>query len=129
LTIAGRDAGQQLIVLGHYDSGQVRDLTRDVSYTTSPNNIAKVDASGWVSPFAEGEATIQARTDSGQDATVKVQVTHIKVDVPVNFANEVVPVFTKFGCNGGGCHGKSGGQNGFALALLGFEPPEDYEHL
>jgi len=47
LTIAGRDAGQQLIVLGHYDSGQVRDLTRDVSYTTSPNNIAKVDANGY----------------------------------------------------------------------------------
>ena len=36
---------------------------------------------------------------------------------------------TKFGCNGGGCHGKSGGQNGFRLSLLGFEPTEDYEWL
>ncbi|MCH7725894.1 MAG: DUF1553 domain-containing protein, partial [Planctomycetes bacterium] len=35
----------------------------------------------------------------------------------------------KYGCNGGGCHGKSGGQNGFQLSLLGFEPPEDYEYL
>src|SRR5205814_932376 len=38
-------------------------------------------------------------------------------------------LFTKTGCNGGGCHGKSSGQNGFRLSLLGFEPAEDYEHL
>ena len=50
-------------------------------------------------------------------------------DRPINFANRIVPIFTKYGCNGGGCHGKSGGQNGFRLSLLGFEPAEDYEHL
>ena len=49
--------------------------------------------------------------------------------MPVNFANQVVPIFTKFGCNAGGCHGKAGGQNGFKLSLLGFEPDEDYEYL
>ena len=129
ITIAGRDSSQQLIVIGQYSSGQVRDLSREVTYTTSPDGIAKIDSTGWTTPIAEGEATIQARTKSGQDATVKVKVSNIEVDVAVNFPNEVVPVFTKFGCNGGGCHGKSGGQNGFALALLGFEPPEDYEHL
>src|SRR5205823_11337077 len=47
----------------------------------------------------------------------------------INFANQIVPIFTKAGCNGGGCHGKSSGQNGFRLSLLGFEPAEDYEHL
>ena len=36
------------------------------------------------------------------------------VDLPINFANHIVPIFTKLGCNSGGCHGKSGGQNGFA---------------
>ncbi len=40
-----------------------------------------------------------------------------------------MPLFTKYSCNGGGCHGKSGGQNGFRLSLLGFEPKEDYEYL
>ena len=49
--------------------------------------------------------------------------------MPVNFANQVVPIFTKLGCNSGGCHGKASGQNGFKLSLLGFEPQEDYEHL
>ena len=50
--------------------------------------------------------------------------------VRMNFANDVVPVFTKAGCNAGECHAKAGmGQNGFRLSLLGFEPEEDYEHL
>src|SRR2546425_1597279 len=51
------------------------------------------------------------------------------VDRPLNFANDIVPIFTKAGCNAGGCHGKASGQNGFKLSLLGFEPQEDYEFL
>jgi hypothetical protein len=47
----------------------------------------------------------------------------------LNFANDIVPIFTKASCNSGGCHGKSSGQNGFKLSLLGFEPQEDYEHI
>jgi hypothetical protein len=50
-------------------------------------------------------------------------------DKPINFANQIVPIFSKAGCNSGGCHGKSGGQNGFRLSLFGFEPTEDYEWL
>ena len=48
---------------------------------------------------------------------------------PLNFANDIVPIFTKASCNSGGCHGKSAGQNGFKLSLLGFEPQEDFEHI
>lgn len=49
---------------------------------------------------------------------------------PVSFVNDVMPVLTKAGCNVGVCHAKAGGgQNGFQLSLLGFEPQEDFEHL
>lgn len=48
---------------------------------------------------------------------------------PLNFTNDIVPIFTKAGCNAGGCHGKASGQNGFKLSLLGFEPQEDFEHI
>lgn len=48
----------------------------------------------------------------------------------VSFVNDVMPVLTKAGCNVGVCHAKAGGgQNGFQLSLLGFEPLEDFEHL
>lgn len=49
---------------------------------------------------------------------------------PISFVNDVVPVLTRAGCNGGVCHAKAGGgRNGFQLSLLGFEPAEDYEHI
>ena len=51
-------------------------------------------------------------------------------DRPVSFVNDDVPVLTKAGCNSGVCHAKAGGgQNGFQLSLLGFEPAEDFEHM
>lgn len=55
----------------------------------------------------------------------------LAVEAPrsLNFANDIMPILTKGGCNGGGCHGKASGQNGFKLSLLGFEPQEDYEHI
>ena len=47
------------------------------------------------------------------------------VEQPVSFVNDVVPVLTKAGCNAKA----GGGQKGFQLSLLGFEPQEDFEHL
>src|SRR5204862_5753723 len=74
-------------------------------------------------------ATITAKPASGSATTLSLTVEQFASSKPVNFPNQVVPIFTKTGCNSGGCHGKSSGQNGFRLSLLGFEPTEDYEHL
>src|SRR5262245_23886200 len=129
VTIAGRDAGQQLVVTAVYDSGQTRDWTRKATYEASPAGIVRVDETGLIDPIAEGEATVHVSASAGIDASVKVRVTNLVHDLPINFPNQVVPLFTKYSCNGGGCHGKSGGQNGFRLSLLGFEPKEDFEYL
>ena len=48
---------------------------------------------------------------------------------PPSFTNEVVPLFTKAGCNSGGCHGKGAGQNGFRLSLRGYAPDQDHRWL
>lgn len=47
----------------------------------------------------------------------------------VTFEADVQPLLTRFGCNAGACHGKSRGQNGFALSLLGFDSDFDFEAL
>ncbi|MFM8274892.1 MAG: DUF1549 domain-containing protein [Gemmata sp.] len=49
-------------------------------------------------------------------------------EVP-SFANEVMPLLTKAGCNQGACHGKGAGQNGFRLSLRGFAPDQDYKWI
>jgi hypothetical protein len=127
--LLGADARQQLLATAKLDSGMLVDLTRHVTYETAPTAIVKVTASGVVIPLKDGTATVSARTTNGVTSTVSVVVEKY-ADVPlINFPNQIVPIFTKGGCNGGGCHGKSGGQNGFRLSLLGFEPQEDYEHL
>ncbi len=129
LEIAGRDSSLQLVVTGQYTTNQTRDLTADVQYETSPVGIVDVASTGLVTPRKEGLATISIIASGNVKTEVAVTVTSLVRDVPVNFANQVVPIFTKFGCNSGGCHGKAGGQNGFMLSLLGFEAAEDYEHL
>lgn len=47
----------------------------------------------------------------------------------VTFESDIQPLLTRFGCNSGPCHGKSRGQNGFALSLLGFDSDFDYAAL
>jgi uncharacterized protein DUF1549/uncharacterized protein DUF1553 len=44
----------------------------------------------------------------------------------ITYELDVLPILTSAGCNGGACHGKSRGQNGFQLSLLGFDPDFDY---
>jgi hypothetical protein len=47
----------------------------------------------------------------------------------VRFELDVQPILTARGCNSGPCHGKSRGQNGFALSLLGFDADMDYRSI
>jgi hypothetical protein len=129
LTLLGEDAAVQLVVMQEVDGGRPADVTRSVEYAGAPTGLVEVSRDGWVTPCANGVATISAVTESGQSASIEIEVAHLEAPLPINFANEVVPVFTKYGCNAGGCHGKSGGQNGFRLSLLGFEPEDDYAYL
>jgi hypothetical protein len=126
--LRGEDDSRQLILTATLHDGRVQDLSGDVQYTVADSKVARVTASGRVIPTGNGSTKITARF--GQH-TVAIDVTNRDMDVslPINFGNHIVPIFTKLGCNSGGCHGKSGGQNGFALSLLGFIPEMDYQAL
>ena len=128
VVLKGADARQQLLATSQRQGADF-DVTRDVSYQASPAEVIRVSRNGMVVPLADGTAVITATDTNGATAKINVRVEDFAAKRPINFANQIVPIFTKTGCNGGGCHGKSGGQNGFRLSLLGFEPAEDYEHL
>jgi hypothetical protein len=126
--LIGGDTSSQLIVTGNLDAGAQQDLTGAVEYQIADPSIARVSSTGRVIPLANGTTTITARYDD-RIAQVTLKTEAMDTDLPINFPNQVVPIFTKLGCNSGGCHGKSGGQNGFALSLLGFVPELDFQTL
>lgn len=128
IVLRSRDARQQVYVTGSYSSGQLRDHTRKVQYSAEPAGIVNVDATGLVTPIKDGDATLKV-TGNGLNVSTPVHVEGVENQVPINFKNQIVPIFTKLGCNSGGCHGKASGQNGFKLSLLGFYPDEDHEFL
>lgn len=127
--LKGADARHQLLVEGKYSSGQTRDLTLQVQYELSPAGIVRVDDSGFATPIADGKVTVKAKSPEGIVAESSLTVEGFGHVEAINFSNQIIPIFTKLGCNAGGCHGKASGQNGFKLSLLGFYPNEDHEHL
>ncbi|MDP1561607.1 MAG: DUF1553 domain-containing protein [Pirellulaceae bacterium] len=127
--LRGADARWQLQLLAADQTGRPYDATRVVSFSVSPPHIAKVSSEGWVTPLADGEGTITAVWNESLSTTVPLTISGFTELQPVSFNNQIVPIFTKYGCNGGGCHGKAAGQNGFKLSLLGFEPGEDHEYI
>ncbi len=128
-TIVGPDARAQLIVTSKHQTGQLRDQTRSAKYTATPTGIVNISSSGLVTPLKNGQVTINILGPDGTKTKTNLTVKYFDNPPALNFSNDIVPLFTKYGCNGGGCHGKSGGQNGFRLSLLGFEPWNDYEYL
>ena len=128
LKLIGADDSCQLVLTGALQPGKLQDLTGAVQYEVANPNTARVSSSGRVVPLANGTTTVTARYGD-KSATVELKIESMDTALPINFPNQIVPIFTKLGCNSGGCHGKSGGQNGFALSLLGFVPELDYQTL
>ena len=128
VVLRGADDSRQLIVTAILSGGVVQDLTGDARYEVADRSLIRVTPSGRVIPVGNGTTQIIVRHGS-RSVKIPVQVEAVGLDLPINFANQIVPIFTKLGCNAGGCHGKSGGQNGFALSLLGFVPEFDFQTL
>lgn len=127
--LIGRDARLQLLVTASVQNDQQRDWTHQCRFESSPEGIVQITSDGLVSPIRDGIVTVFAITDAGFKAETKLTVSKTGVHIPVSFPGQIVPIFTKLSCNSGGCHGKSAGQNGFRLSLLGFGPQEDFDHL
>ena len=127
-TLSGLDARLQLVVSRQTTGQLMRDMTHEVQFRIDQPEVVQV-LDGMVIPLQDGSATITAVGEDGLTADLQVKVENTGNAPAISFPGRVVPIFTKLGCNGGGCHGKLAGQNGFKLSLLGFEPREDYEHL
>lgn len=128
IALTGADDAAQLVVTGNLTTGRLQDLTGNAAYAVADEKVVRVTAGGRVVPVGNGSTTVTVKF-ADKSATFAVSAAHVGEDLPINFPNQIVPVFTKLGCNSGGCHGKASGQNGFKLSLLGFEPEVDFNAL
>src|SRR3990172_7753774 len=59
IAIRSRDARQQVFVTGSYSSGQLRDLSHQVKFTSEPEGVLSIDATGLVTPLKDGDARLR----------------------------------------------------------------------
>jgi hypothetical protein len=126
VALIGEEDSSQLIVSGEFDD-RVQDLSGHAKYAVANAKVAKVTDNGRIIPLGDGATEITA-SFGDKTATITVTVRSMEY-APIDFGRQIVPLLTKLGCSGGSCHGKIGGQNGFALSLFGYDPTFDFRSL
>ena len=125
--ISGRNRQTQLLITGHRNDGTLVDLTSQATLSIQNQSVATLSGS-LVLGQKEGTTNLTVQLDSFQQS-IPIHVAGYQNYPPVNFEVDIIPLLTKLNCNGGGCHGRQGGQNGFQLSVFGFDPATDYEAL
>ena len=125
ITLLGMDDAIQMVVSLPLANGRLSDRTRESKFQAVDPSLLRVTPAGRVIPLKNGSTTLRI-TDGALFREVAVKIQGCEAPIPIHFANQIVPIFTKLGCNSGGCHGKASGQNGFKISLLGYEPDVDY---
>jgi hypothetical protein len=127
IVLHGASRQQQLLISAVLSGGAVRDVTHRAEITLSDPSIGRVERAS-IRGLHDGQGFVDVRFGAAT-ARVGLRVRDFAAYPPVHFANDVVPVLSKLGCNSGGCHGKASGQNGFKLSVFGFDPEADYGAL
>jgi cytochrome c553 len=120
-------AVQRILVSGRIGDAIV-DLTDAATVESSDPTVVRVDELREASAAGDGAAEVIA-TFGSHTVRASVRVENAGTPRPISFTNEIEPILSKLGCNSGGCHGKSGGQNGFRLSLLAYQPEADFESI
>ena len=127
VNLTTRGDRQSIVVQAIYADGVTRDVTAQASFTLAHQALAKFDHFV-LSPLADGQTELKVKFQ-GKTLVVPVKIVAAQADEPISFLKDVMPVFTKAGCNAGGCHGTSRGKDGFRLSLFGYDPDGDYHRL
>ena len=114
--------------MGLMDFIKTQSLIPRDAYFAIADQAATMTPTGLVQGASDGQTTLAVQA-AGAKAVVPVRVQKATADVPVQFTQEVQPIFTRLGCNQGACHGSQHGKGGFKLSLLGFDPQFDYAQV
>ncbi|MDB5321289.1 MAG: hypothetical protein JWN40_2920, partial [Phycisphaerales bacterium] len=94
---------QSIVAKFTQPDGVTRDVTGQCKFELANPALAKMDGRA-LKPLADG-TTEMTVTYNGESRKLPVTVKDAKVDRPISFKLDVMPVFLRAGCNTGGCHG------------------------
>jgi hypothetical protein len=123
VALEGNFARAQLLV-----SDGPADRTRETVYQSSNPQVVTVGKTGQLVAVGNGDATITV-TAAGASKTIPVKVTGVVPEPAVGFAEHVLPIISKAGCNAGACHASQYGKGGFKLSVFGFDPDQDHHAI
>jgi hypothetical protein len=118
---------QSFVVQATYADGITRDITSEAKVSFANAALIKLEKNV-VRPAADGATEMKVEF-GGKAVNVKVSVKDAAAEQPISFKLDVMPVFMKWGCNSGACHGAARGKDGFRLSLFGFDPDGDHYRL
>jgi len=118
---------QSFIVQAWFADGLSRDVTAEAKVALANAALVKVDGNV-LYPVTDGTTDMTVEW-GGKSVKLPVKVLAAKVDRPISFKLDVMPVFMRSGCNTGSCHGAARGKDGFRLSLFGFDPDGDHYRL
>ncbi len=128
VTLEGNFARAQLVVTASPASERSADLTHAAAYASSNPQVVRVSNTGLLLARGNGSATITV-TAGGVARPVAVTVTGVVDSPAIGFAEHVMPILSKAGCNAGACHASQYGKGGFKLSVFGFQPDQDYRAI
>jgi hypothetical protein len=124
----GSKDAYSLLIHGTTADDRRIDLTHAAHYRSAKPSVATVSDGGVIRGVADGSTTVAVEA-AGRRLSVAVTVEGAGAARRPSLDNDIIPLFSRFGCNSSGCHGKAEGQNGFKLSVFGFDPTADYAAL
>ena len=118
---------QTVVAQAVYQNGVTEDVTDQLKLSLEGPGISQIDGNRLL-PKLNGEAKLKVQFQ-GFTNEVPVHVGAVEQRPKLSFTNDVMPVFSKAGCNAGSCHGAARGKDGFRLSLYGFDPKGDYHRI
>ena len=127
ISLNGARDSHKVIAQTVFADGTTSGVTEHLGIKVADESVARVE-NGGVFPTSDGETNLRV-TYKNFTKEIPVMVVNSQEDAALSFQLDVMPVFSKTGCNAGSCHGAARGKDGFRLSLFGYDAKGDYFRL
>ena len=124
ISLNGARDSHEVIAQTVFTNGITAGVSQDLGLKIADESVARIE-NGRVFPGSDGK-TILTVTYKDFAKEIPITVTNSQADDALSFQLDVMPIFSKTGCNAGSCHGAARGKDGFRLSLFGYDPKGDY---